>query len=561
MKTSLDSKAVKASEKCNLKTGTFGVKKCKKRTNRLNHKTQGCGEEVLADKENQYFPSKESASSCPDHHEKDTSLMEKRDAIERHAGQTLASTAKIKLQLFPINKATRIGLEKDGHNPHLELTLSGQKKISSVLKHLEKKWGSSSIAKGDPMLFPFNIMENLPDCIRWTINDCHTTAAAVYAAVGSPAIFQLKYGWSYTHEPRPFCIPSTPVLNVPCVYPGGTEGGCNANLETVYGERDMIEVTSKEFKVTGNASNEVLGQKMENASIDPLDNEPKVSGSLEQPLFPWIDSLTNISIGGLLSEASLQGRFSTPDPKPFGRNVDMRIGGLLSEISLQGRSSTPLPKPFGRNVDMRIGSLQSETSIQGRPSTPDPKSFSSNLDISIGGVLSESSLLYKLRTSDPKSLGNNVAVQPSQIISDSFGAFIASQISHPPVPRLPVEDLRTSILDAEETCHAFPLKKLSSQAVTGSGNNYSVACSSDVPSNTLKFPNTYKVNDQDLLTQNPSSGKTQTDLSLSSCLYDDERSLGLTGIIWNDTLGPFDLACQAKKSIGGDSASIGGFVK
>lgn len=82
---------------------------------------------------------------------------------------------------------------QDGHNPHLELTLRGQKKISSVLKHLEKKWGSSSIAKGVPMLFPYNIMENVSNCIRWTINDSHTTTAAVYAAVGSPAIFRLKY--------------------------------------------------------------------------------------------------------------------------------------------------------------------------------------------------------------------------------------------------------------------------------------------------------------------------------------------------------------------------------
>jgi len=75
----------------------------------------------------------------------------------------------------------------------LELTLRGRKKISSILKHLGKKWGSSSIANGDLILFPYNVMENLSDCRRWTINDSDTTASAVYAAVGTPALFRLKY--------------------------------------------------------------------------------------------------------------------------------------------------------------------------------------------------------------------------------------------------------------------------------------------------------------------------------------------------------------------------------
>lgn len=75
----------------------------------------------------------------------------------------------------------------------MELTLRGRKKICSILKHLGKKWGSSSIANGDLILFPYNVMENLSDCRRWTINDSDTTASAVYAAVGTPALFRLKY--------------------------------------------------------------------------------------------------------------------------------------------------------------------------------------------------------------------------------------------------------------------------------------------------------------------------------------------------------------------------------
>jgi hypothetical protein len=183
----------------------------------------------LSDKENQHFPFKEPVGLCPEHPSDDTFLTKLREALEvdLHPGQTLSSSAKIKLQLFPVNEEIRTGLEKvvwwymkyfdkfvcftsvlvcmhksgclidflfqDGHNPYLELTLSGRKKISSVLRHIEKKWGSSSTAKGEPMLFPYNRLKNPSDRRRWTINDSDTTAAAVYAAVGNPAIFRLKY--------------------------------------------------------------------------------------------------------------------------------------------------------------------------------------------------------------------------------------------------------------------------------------------------------------------------------------------------------------------------------
>lgn len=113
-------------------------------------------------------------------------------------------------------------------------------------------------------------------------------------------------------------------------------------------------------------------------------------------------------------------------------------------------------------------------------------------NISIGGLLSEASLMSGF---DPKSFGSNAATQPSQIVSDSLDAFIFARTSRPPVSRPPAEVLRTSILDAEETCHAFPLRKLSSSAdvQTASGKGFSVGCSQDVPSNLLKLLNADKV--------------------------------------------------------------------
>ncbi|CAI9783172.1 unnamed protein product [Fraxinus pennsylvanica] len=105
------------------------------------------------------------------------------------------NSMKLKLQLFPIDDCTRKSLEADNHNPHLELTLGTRKKISSVLDHLNRKWGNSNLLSGDLMLFPYWAhCDNLVGCQKWT-KDSLLCAADVYATVGSPPVFRLRYGW------------------------------------------------------------------------------------------------------------------------------------------------------------------------------------------------------------------------------------------------------------------------------------------------------------------------------------------------------------------------------
>nr|GMC89028.1 TSL-kinase interacting protein 1 isoform X1 [Ipomoea batatas] len=104
----------------------------------------------------------------------------------------LQNSGKLKLQLFPIDDGTRRALELDNHNPYLELTLSTRKKMSSVLEHLNRKWGNSSMACGDLMLFPYHLhKENLVHLQKWT-KDTTLTAADVYALTGSPPVFRLR---------------------------------------------------------------------------------------------------------------------------------------------------------------------------------------------------------------------------------------------------------------------------------------------------------------------------------------------------------------------------------
>lgn len=62
------------------------------------------------------------------------------------------------------------------------------------MEHLNRKWGESSIASGELVLFPYSVkQEDLASCKRWTLKDTVVSAADVYGSVGSPAVFRLRY--------------------------------------------------------------------------------------------------------------------------------------------------------------------------------------------------------------------------------------------------------------------------------------------------------------------------------------------------------------------------------
>lgn len=77
-----------------------------------------------------------------------------------------------------------------------------------MLKHLNSKWGSSSVAIGDPMLFPYNIqLEKLSTYKQWTLNDIGISAGDVYAAVECPSVFRLRFGaLSYSLFSNNYCL-------------------------------------------------------------------------------------------------------------------------------------------------------------------------------------------------------------------------------------------------------------------------------------------------------------------------------------------------------------------
>ncbi|KAB2052003.1 hypothetical protein ES319_A12G090300v1 [Gossypium barbadense] len=392
--------------------------------------------------------------------------------------ERLHPSTKIKLQLFPIDESTRLGLEKDGFHPYLELTLSARKKISSVLKHLGSKWGSSSIAVGEPMLFPY-----VAECLtgyRWTRNDICISASDVYAAIGSPAVFRLRYGWMSDSNLETKTL-GQPSVSAPFKASSKLEDvqkSCHTYMQNAYVNGEKAEVTgegSGKPIITSAETNVAVSEKASNGGVGSMENEVTMDGSIEQSLAMWADSLTNISIGGLLSEASLQGRFG---------NCDKKSNGISSGL------------------------------------------------------------------------------QSSQLISDSFDAFIAGQMNPSRSLRPPLQDSHSSILDADDTCHAFPFQKFSSlgkSPIATGGSAYFHAGNQDTSSKSFKNPNLTEAN---IRSQGQACQQSDTDLILFSRVYNDESSLGFSGIKWTESLGPFDLGLSSsRKVINGDNTSINGIVR
>ncbi|MBA0592273.1 hypothetical protein Gorai_009257 [Gossypium raimondii] len=215
-------------------------------------------------------------------------------ALDLNTEERLHPSTKIKLQLFPIDESTRLGLEKDGFHPYLELTLSARKKISSVLKHLGSKWGSSSIAVGEPMLFPY-----VAECLtgyRWTRNDICISASDVYAAIGSPAVFRLRYGWMSDSNLETKTL-GQPSVSAPFKASSKLEDvqkSCHTYMQNAYVNGEKAEVTGEESGkpiIMSGETNVAVAEKASNGGV----------GSMVQCLWPVFCLLAQLEINAFLS--------------------------------------------------------------------------------------------------------------------------------------------------------------------------------------------------------------------------------------------------------------------
>ncbi|GAB2282967.1 hypothetical protein Dimus_017500 [Dionaea muscipula] len=360
------------------------------------------------------------------------------DQVETHN-----PPSKIKLQLFPLDEAVRRGLEKDGHNPYLELILRPQKQICSVLNHLRNKWGGSSVAVGEPVLFPCNdSVENFAGPISWTLNHKGVTAGDVHAAVGSPKHFRLRYGWFMNHQSTYVLAPSSSGSFLGCIEPKLLEKVHSPVHETMINSTNNTEVTVMQLQSSNTSEPANPVEQVSSAEV-LINEEPRIHNGLQQIPSLCSDDLSNISIGGLLAEASLQGLFNPSDA-----------------ISNRG-----IPE-------------------------------------------------FQLNLLMPNSKDN----------------YISNSLKCPQDQKNVSPDLSCSILDAEETCHSFAFQKFASSAkdrLQTDGSIFPTEASHDIGTKLYDIPET-------------TEAKTETETASRMGIFNDERSLGLSGIRWGDSLGPFD---------------------
>ncbi|PWZ05742.1 TSL-kinase interacting protein 1 [Zea mays] len=209
---------------------------------------------------------------------------------------------KLKLQLFPINEATRKALEKDDHNPHLELTLSSRKKISSVLEHLNRKWGNSNIASGELILFPyFANQEDLATYQRWTTRDT-VAVADVFLSVNSPSVFRLRYGWFSLVELGAGVSDISLTHFEDCMIPEVIQ------VKSPSGDKACVQKDGKNSELPDQPANvphsRFGSQKQVQVPVTQAFEDDQGMNCVAISEVEWADTLTDISVEHLLTEAS-----------------------------------------------------------------------------------------------------------------------------------------------------------------------------------------------------------------------------------------------------------------
>ncbi|XP_006854485.3 TSL-kinase interacting protein 1 isoform X1 [Amborella trichopoda] len=462
----------------------------------------------LGDNVDRPLPLPESPSRCRQMHVTRTSHLPTK-ACPAETGQNVQPFVKLKLQLFPIDESTRRGLETDEINPHLQLTLRSGKKIPSVLDHLNRKWGHSSVASGELMLFPYDAQqENLDSCQRWTMKETTLCAADLYAILGYPELFRLRYGWfsdtgTFGDTSHSFddCLRSGDIQDMndkidEAQLPiASKQEGEGERIHTVTTEQMMEE----DAIVSAGKLPESWVNQLETISSYWL-NEKSIDGSIRKlledtdnsktrPLSAgdWGDNLTTISVGDLLSEASrAEHAVSSAAPclPPFISNSfdasfaathmrerqDVTTTQLAQASSIWDAEETCDGFVFRKNKLPMVSSSK-DAAADSQDASGNPTVFSNLAELSekrpSDGVVCQEDLKYNMQ-SHKETIGDGVnnCAMTDLFWADSLGSLDMCM----PYPRYQFEEsaslagLIASSLDALQNCSLFgTVKKFESQ--------------------------------------------------------------------------------------------------
>ncbi|GMP50373.1 hypothetical protein CsSME_00017013 [Camellia sinensis var. sinensis] len=419
---------------------------------------------------------------------------------------------------------------QDNHNPHLELTLSTRKKISSVLEHLNRKWGNSSVASGELMLFPYCVQrENLVGFCRWT-QDSVLSAADVYALIGSPPVFRLRYGW-FSNDEFVLATSQPPTVSSGII--------CNLNMNV-----NNTKEQSKDSMRVLPPPTDYQSEKL----IDQCNKDQQVSGAVSTSVLPSSTDVPDDIIGHTGVDAN--------------NNLPESSDGAAT-ISWDSRE-------IANGAILRQGENKEDPRLRNGPVLSAREWADSLTNISIGDLLSDVPHDLVASCVDPTLPGSSQCLQLGSFSCDSFDAAIAAHIyRHQNKTNFPptLASLASSIWDAEETCDAFSFQNtvLREEVRTASDIASSDACKqfgrmSSVGSgfNAEELPEVEvlmddKPVDEERMDENPADEGTEDDnpangnpmdeyLSDPPILEDSAKDLnGFTDIYWPDSLGPLDL--------------------
>lgn len=128
-------------------------------------------------------------------------------------GLRTAVASKLTLQLFPKDEYTLHSLQKDGYNPHYQLSLKASKSVAVVVERLSEKWKKSSVAKGQQVRLHPCRGDILDDQVSWGNESVTTTVGDIWTALGG-VVLRLRYGWPAPPDPSLISV-SLPVSESP----------------------------------------------------------------------------------------------------------------------------------------------------------------------------------------------------------------------------------------------------------------------------------------------------------------------------------------------------------
>ncbi|KAF3781482.1 TSL-kinase interacting protein 1 [Nymphaea thermarum] len=456
----------------------------------------------------------------------------------------LSKDPKLKLQLFPIDDYTRKAMEKDDHNPHLELTVGARKKISSIIEHLNRKWGDSSVASGELVLFPYAAyQEHIVGHHSWTLRDSFLSAADVYAAVGRPAVFRLRYGWFSSTGPGlrssgpSFCHSGV------CFHSNKENLSMERNCTSANKLAPSVNQDAEALKESGStvANNQTSSVHFSEASPAKSDvchasknHDVSSSCSIDKDKHS-IDIVSLKSNLQTTSENQSTPWLGEDSTDGFLRNLFQNAVGYLSTFCYNSVASV-LISGFPQTV------IQDNMQTGGGASLATVEWADSLTNYSVGDFLNEASNVAD-GVMVESAVAGSACLEQTPFCSDSFDAAIAAHVSrHQNAISVSANVWHPSIWNADDTRDAFSFQKnnRSQQNAIGLSRDASTEkpVQNIIPNSTgdAKLVEVCNLTEEFGEAEDPSK-HIEADSETMKQIQGNERSCGISDIYWPDSLG------------------------